>query len=239
MGLVYEFLRFDGKSSLDFDVRISGGGTYLAPARDVQSVSVPGRNGDLHIDNGRFANVKVKYPAFIVKGFRENFDAFKAFMLSRSGYKRLEDSYHPDYYRLACFSSAIEPKMTVLNRAGSFDVTFDCDPRRFLKSGQRAKVLTAAGQLKNRTEFPAKPIIRAYGVGSFTINGRTITITQADGYTDINSESENAYKGSVNCNGNVTFGDSWHSFPVLDPGLNEISFTGLSRLEITPNWWTI
>lgn len=243
MGLVvYEYLRFDGKSSLDYDVRISGSGTYAAPARDVQSVSVPGRNGDLHIDNGRFSNVKIKYPAYITKNFRENFDAFKAFMLSRIGYKKLEDSYHPEYYRMACYSQAVEPKMSTLNRAGSFDLVFDCDPRRFLKSGTRAKVYSGAGivfNLKNPTEFQAKPLIRAYGTGTIDINGRTITITQANEYTDINSESENAYKGSTNCNANITFGNSWHLFPVLVPGLNVISFTGLTSIEVTPNWWTI
>ena len=61
----FEYLTFNGKNSAEFGVWISGGGTYNAPARDVEMVSVPGRNGDISYDNGRFQNVAVTYPAFI------------------------------------------------------------------------------------------------------------------------------------------------------------------------------
>ena len=61
-----------GRDLADFGVYISGNGTYNAPARDVKSVAIPGRNGELTLDNGRFKNVTVKYPAFIVEDFGRN-----------------------------------------------------------------------------------------------------------------------------------------------------------------------
>ena len=237
MGIIYEYFMFNGVNSRDYDVWISGNGTFDAPARDVSSESVPGRNGDLHIDNGRFNNIKITYPAFITKDFQHNFNAFKAFLLSQRGYKKLEDSYNPGFYRMASYQEAIAPKMVPLNRAGSFDIVFDCMPQRFLVEGDRVKTFTAAGSLKNPTLYDALPLIRAYGTGSLTVNGTTIQISSANVYTDIDCDIQEAYKGSTSCNANITLADG--AFPVLSPGLNTISFTGLTQLDITPHWWTI
>lgn len=237
MGLAYEYLTYNGKSSRDFEVWISGNGTFDAPERDVESVSVPGRNGDLHIDNGRFKNIAITYPAFITKNFRHNFDAFKAYMLSQRGYKRLMDSYNPEYYRLAAYKNAISPDMAPLNRAGSFEIVFDCDPRRFLVAGEKSVRFTAAGSMRNPTLYDAKPLIRAYGTGYFIIAGIRITITSANSYTDIDCELQEAYKGSTSCNNNITLNNG--EFPALKSGKNTISMSGISRLEITPRWWTV
>ena len=236
--VINEYLMFDGKSSLDYGVIISGSGVYNSPARDIESIAIPGRNGELHIDNGRFENIKVTYPAFIVKDFEHNFNAFKAMLKSTIGYKRLEDSYQPKYYRLGLFSDELNPSMAVRNVAGSFNISFDCDPRLFLKSGEEVIEYTSSGQqIKNPTEFNSKPLIRAYGTGSVTVGGITITVNTADVYTDLNCELMEAYKGSTNCNGNITVNS--YKFPELLPGLNTITFNGLSKVEITPNWWTI
>jgi phage-related protein len=67
-----------------------------------------------------------------------------------------------------------------------------------------------------------------------TINGVTLAISSADVYTDLDCNIQEAYKGSTNCNGNVT-GD----FPELVPGSNTIRFSGFSKLEIVPHWYTI
>lgn len=235
MGVVYQYFTFNGKSSRDFEVWISGSGTFNAPRRDVESIAVPGRNGNLHIDNGRFDNIEITYPAFIVKAFRQNFDAFKAYMNAQSGYKVLRDSYHPEYYRKARFAGELQPEMTTLNREGTFDIVFDCDPRRFMISGEKLRQFTGE-TIMNPTLFSSKPLIRVYGTGTLRVNDISVVISNADEYTDINSEIEEAYKGSVNCNGNITLTDG--EFPVLKPGSNSISYTG-NRIDIAPNWWTV
>lgn len=237
MGLAFEYLTYNGKSSRDFDVCISGNGVYNTPARDVEAIAIPGRNGDLHIENERFENVSITYPAYITKNFAENFDAFKAYLLSQRGYKRLMDSYAPDFYRLASYSNAIAPEMTPLNRWGKFDVTFDCDPRRFLVSGDKVVAFSANGSIKNPTLYNALPFIRAYGTGYFEISGVRVTITSASTYTDIDCELQEAYKGSTNCNGNITLNNG--EFPKLIPGVNQVTISGLSRIELSSRWWTI
>ena len=79
MGLVYEYLTFAGRSSEDFKAHISGSGTFVSPTRDVESIAVPGRNGDLHIDQGRYENINITYPAFITEDFEKKYSALKEF----------------------------------------------------------------------------------------------------------------------------------------------------------------
>ena len=128
-------LIFGNVNSNDHFVFITGSGTFSAPQRDVEYVSVPGRNGDLVIDNGKWNNIRVTYPASIPDDFEENMSAFRAKICKLKGYQKLEDSYHPDEYRLGVFADGLEPRTTQRNRGGTFDISFNCKPQRFLKSG--------------------------------------------------------------------------------------------------------
>ena len=238
MGVIYQnYLTIDGRSTLDFNTWISGGGTYGSPVRDVKAVSVPGRNGDIVIDNGRYENVSLAYEAFIPKDFDYNMGALRSFLSSLRGYKRLEDTYHPEEYRLALFSAGLEPKTTTLNRAGSFTLTFNCKPQRFLRSGELPVTFSDDSSIYNDTLYEAEPVIRAFGTGTLTIGDVSVQVTTADGYTDIDSRIQEAYKGSINCNANIVLTDG--VFPTIKPGLNEVEFTGFTSIQITPHWWTL
>ena len=136
---------YDGKKSSDFGVYISGSGTYGGPERDMEAVSIPGKNGDLLLDNGRWKNKTLSYPAFIPKTFSRDIEPFRAWLLSSPGYKRLEDSYHPDEFRKACYRSGLDPKTGVMNFSGEFELAFDVMPPRYLKSGEKYTAPIMAG----------------------------------------------------------------------------------------------
>ncbi|MFR5586364.1 MAG: hypothetical protein ACLUZX_01290 [Subdoligranulum sp.] len=55
-----QYLSFAGKSSKDFLLYLSGPGVYDSPAADVESTSVPGRNGDIITENAHW-NMKRSY----------------------------------------------------------------------------------------------------------------------------------------------------------------------------------
>lgn len=131
-----ESLTFGGVNSADYGVWLTGSGTFGAPERDIEYVSVPGRNGDLALDNGRYENIEVTYPANIPTDFGNKLEAFRAALCRQRGYQRLEDSYHPDEYRLGVFGSGMDPDVIPLNRGGDFKLAFTCKPQRFLKSGE-------------------------------------------------------------------------------------------------------
>lgn len=228
---------FDGKPLSEFGVYSSGKGTYATPSRSVEYVQVPGRNGNLIIDNGRFENIVVPYDSFIVEHLRERFAGLRAFLLSRRGYKRLEDSFQPEEFRLASFSDSINPELTQLNREGMFTLNFNCKPQRFLKIGEQEKEFTDDGTIYNPTLFDAKPLLRVYGTGSVSLNGSAVRITDATEYTDIDCDTMNAYKGTENRNQYVEF---VNDAITLGEGENTILLNDdVTRVVITPRWWTI
>ena len=232
------YLTFAGRSTHEFGIWISGESTFSAPERNVESQEVAGRNGSLLFDKGNFKNMAVKYPAFIKEGMPNRIRDFLNFAGSQIGYQRLEDTYHPYEYRMGRF----KPNMTIdssgyMNRSGKFTLEFDCKPQRFLKSGEEITTLEADGVILNRTLQNAKPLLRVYGTaGAIEIGAETIEISAINDYVDIDCEIMDAYKGAVNCNGNVSFTDDI----VLSPGDNNISLSGgITKIEITPRWFII
>ena len=107
-----DFFIFGGVNSLDYGVLLDGSGTTTAPERDVMTVTIPGRSGDLLVDAGRWKNTTVSYPCTIAREFEGRFAAFKQALLAEGGYKRLEDTLHPDEYRLAYLAGPLEPDWT-------------------------------------------------------------------------------------------------------------------------------
>ena len=232
------YFTLDGVDSRDFGVYISGQGTFNASARDYNMIPVPGRNGDLVGPEKRFQNGTLVYPAFIYANFKQNIADFRNFLLSLVGYHDLIDSYHPTEIRKVLFQGPFNAEVVTKNDAGSFDVEFICKPQRFLTSGQQVTTLTADGSITNPTLFDSQPLMRVYGVGALGVGSQTVTITQADEYTDIDSEMMDAFKGTANKNPYVQLTD--HNFPVFKPGVNNISLgTGITKVEITPRWWIV
>ena len=129
-------LTFNGTSSLSLGVAISGEGSYDSPSRDRTVVTIPGRNGDLVIDNGRFQNIKVTYPAFVFGDLAASAALIRAWMMGPTVSARLEDDYHPEEYRQAMFSGSVGFNTTAWNQHAEFDIVFNCKPQRFLKSGE-------------------------------------------------------------------------------------------------------
>lgn len=228
-----------------FGIGIAGGGTWTKPKPIMERISVPGRNGELVSFTGAYENVEVTYRCGIPKGMATKYDDFASALLANPGYCRLEDTYHPGYYRMAVLSSIGAPAMGPMFKTGEFDVTFNCKPQMFLKTGEKMITFTnysaTSYSYTNPTLFTAKPLIRAYGYGSFTIGDTTVTISAADSYTDLDCETENAYKDTSATNRNSYITLSGDHFPRLQPGKTSITFyaNSITKLEIYPRWWQL
>ena len=179
---LYKGLVFDGVDSRDYGIYITGDAVFNSPERDVEMIEIPGRNGTYALDKGRFSNIEVSYPAGIFgdteADFRQGIRAFRNALASRKGYKRLEDEYNPDEYRMAVYKKGLEVTPTAL-KAGEFTITFDCQPQRFLKSGETAVSVASGGTLNNPTLFESHPLISAYidNAATLTIGDKTIAYT--------------------------------------------------------------
>lgn len=229
-------LTYGGVSTRDFNTWISGEAVYDSPERDVSYIKVPGRSGDLVIDNKRYNNITIRYTAFIKRDFDRNFNALREYLYSVTGYQRITDTYHPDEFRMGMFAGQLSPATTSGNREGTFELAFNCKPYRYLKSGEVSETFTASGSILNGTHYDAAPLIRVYGKGNVGIGDKTVVVSSSDGYVDIDCETGDAYKGETNCNGDVTMPED----VVLKPGLNGISLgAGVTKVEVTPRWRTI
>lgn len=245
---------FDNYDSEQAELYINGHKTFDSPERNYTFQQIKGKDGDFAMDEGTFKNVELTYEKCFFRpgdqsmqnGFDRPFSALKNTLLSKSGYKRLEDTYHPDEFRLAVFRKAIQPLMDEGNEFGVFDLIFECKPQRFLKSGEDTITITDYGAhsfgmpITNPTLFASKPIIRVYGTGYVYIGNYSFNVLEADGYTDIDCEIMDCYKGAENRNPYVQFAN--HEFPKLVPGSNlirKLSLSNITKLEIIPRWFTI
>ena len=178
-GNIFKALSFDNVSSRTYGVYITGEAVYNAPEREVEMISIPGRNGAFALDKGRFENIEVTYPAGIFADSETNFaDAiseFRNFLCSRNGYVRLQDEYNPNEYRMAIYKSGLEVEPAQL-KAGEFDITFDCKPQRFLTSGETATAVASGGTVSNPTLFPSSPLLELVGYGAISLNNDTVSV---------------------------------------------------------------
>lgn len=182
-GAIYKALKFDNVSSRTYGVYITGEAVYNAPERDVEMITIPGRNGSFALDKGRFQNIEVSYPAGIFADteadFRQAISDFRNFLCSRKGYVRLQDEYNPDEYRMAVYKSGLEVTPAML-KAGEFTITFDCKPQRWLTSGESAVTVTSGDELTNPTLFESGPLLEVDGYGTIQFNGYEVDIADTE-----------------------------------------------------------
>ena len=146
-------VRYQAKGNFVFDdINLSSYNAFafycnvLTPAvRDVEMVSVPGRNGDILFDNGRYKNVDRVYRVK-VNGY-SNIKALLSALSAKIGYYRLEDTYETDYY----FKARLNTSRVVIfdGDEASLEIVFDRIPQKYPKS---SGVLVTAQEIDR--EYP-------------------------------------------------------------------------------------
>lgn len=173
-------LIFGNVDSSDYGIYISGDGVYNAPERAVNFVEVPGRDGAIAIDQGRYSNITVTYPAGVFARdqaeFRDKLSAFRNAILSQKGYKRLTDSYHPEEYRMGLYASGLEVSPVNMGSAGQFSLAFQCKPQRWLIDGDYPIPVNDDDIMINPTLFDSRPLLEMTGYGDIEFNGYTISV---------------------------------------------------------------
>ena len=177
---IYNSLSFGGVNSADYGIYITGEGVYNAPKRVVDMVNVPGRNGAIAIDQGRWENIEIEYPAgtfgMTEAEFRTAVSNFRNAVCSQIGYQRLTDTYHPDEYRMALYVEGLEVEPTPQKKAGEFTLKFNAKPQRWLIEGETAVTVSDGDTLTNPTPYDAGPLLMVEGYGNIDFNGYDIAI---------------------------------------------------------------
>lgn len=232
---------YNGRSSKEIGLEVETFPPYQAPRRKYETIHVPGRNGDLIFDDGSWENAIRSYDVSIGSFRRHYYDMMNSvseWLHSSYSYARLEDSYEPEYYRLAVYLEETSIS-NIFNHGGKGKIDFNCKPQRFLKIGDYATIVTKPTTIQNPTRYEALPIITVYGSGSGTleVGDCSVLISNIGDKIIIDSEIQDAYLGNINKNPVISVPKG---FPQLSTGLTKISFSGgISKVEVIPKWFTL
>lgn len=250
---VNDYFMLNGVDSRDFGVFLYRKETLSSPARVYQRIEVPGRNGDILIDDGKYKNVNLSYGAIILEKPYDNVTAFKNFLLSNAGsYGRLEDTFDTDEFYSAHISSGIVPSITPELDKVKCEIVFDRKPQRFLKLGEErgnfrapttfSSTYEIIGTLENPTYNQSNPILWVWGMGTVILNDYSFEVVQnmSGQPTVIDSEEQEAVYGDNIASANKNVKLHYGRFPRTSVGTNTISVSqGITRVRIEPRWWRL
>lgn len=242
---------FNKVSTADMGVVVQTPPTYSFPEKGYDVVSIEGRSGDIVIPKDSYSNVRKSYQIAAVfkpnSTFISNAGELIDWLMSTKGYARLEDSYEPDFYRMALYRSQGE-FTNFYDQVTTMNLMFECKPQRYLKSGETLISIPTNGvefELYNPEGYTSLPLIKVSGK---VIN---IEIFAGDKYhkveinneeivndITIDSELQDCYITERFLNNVTTL---TNEFPKLYSGYNRIKITGenVSNAFIKPNWWRL
>lgn len=235
------YIIYNGFDSREFGALVSSKNKYIPAVRRFQKFTVPGRNGDLIIDEKTYDDVPIQYQLTFY-GIKNPALVFESLRKSLSGceYKRLEDSDFPGEYRLAAVSGAFSVKKKSKScDCFKIDIKFVCKPQRYLNIGEM--LVAPQGEIFNPTDNVAYPLIKFNTIsdsGYISINDNVLSFSDATPETAItvDTESYNAYTDSGQ---NVNYLFAYPDELQVNPGANVVSNSGIGSLYIIPRWWIL
>lgn len=256
--MLNETFYIDGVDARNFGIYLQKPIEFSEAIPIVDRQSIPGRNGDLIFETGAYENRTATASCFCLqKDVEKAIGAAGRFLMSKHGYRRLETSDDPDHFWLARIenSPAISQRMRML---APFEITFDCKPQRFLKSGEEKIIIQTNEEqivynIYNPFGFPSLPLLHIHwaelgdddtenfiALQFFTDSGEKGTVSarqvkEKDLYIDC--DTHNAYNENGNQNNKIRS----YEFPSLRPGLNHLNIYQFSvdHIEFTPRWWEL
>ena len=234
-----DFFWLDNQRCDAFGIRLQGPITFSQPMPRMETVTVPGRNGDLHYYEGAYNNVTGEARCFALEMeyVGKALSNIARYTLLEPGYHRLETSDEPDIFRMATVTAGpnTEIRMRIL---APFDLAFDCMPQKFLLEGEQ-EIEVDNGLVLLNEWFPALPLISITGSGEGMLSINDKHLSTLEGFTGTliyDADTQNAYYGSSNRNGVISAPDAL----VLPHGECEITWSGgIESVTITPRWWTL
>ena len=236
-------IRFNGISSDEVGVIVEHFPSVVFPERRIETFQIPGRNGDVVIDSEVYDNYDQPYDVFFDSkkygGLEAAIPVIASWLLSGTGYQRLEDTYFPEFYRMAYVSDA-HSFLSWFNEYGRGTLTFKCAPQRWYKIGEKEITVTNGGKILNPTSFKALPYI---GFPYNSYYSLTITFTDSNGSRSITTDS-NARLEGINIathEGSISNGNYEDMYLGKETTITWTASSGTNptSLSIVPHWWTI
>ena len=239
---------YDGKSSSDFGIIVEAFPAMNHGAKRGEPYQIAGRNGVFYDEDGTFDNYVQAYQIAIREGLFRPADKRCADIqawLSGSGFKRLEDSFEPEFFKLARYAGPLNVEQ-ILGHVGRCTLEFECQPERWLKSGETPVDLSSSSTIENPTAYTAKPGIAVFGSSGslipIAVDGDVLMEVQGQGSDAVLidcAEGTIQNNGGTNLYGATIFYTSYHDFPTIPPGAHTITATGATALLVLPRWYVL
>ena len=221
---------FNGIDSREMGVIVTAMPETVRAERRIESITVAGRNGSLHTDEGVYESYDRTMECALIK--RARLDEITAWLV---GSGEMTFSTEPDkVYRVTIANKiSIAQMMRVFQK---FQVILDTQPFKYsVNAAGDALELTAPTTIRNSGTVYSEPLITVYGSGdiTLTINGADFPLYGVQESITIDSEMMEVFKGNTNQNGK--YGGA--EFPRFEVGKNEIRWTGnVCKIKIQPRW---
>lgn len=228
--MIYSFT-WNGTNCREKGVRLQSMPPVIRPEERVGHVTIPGRAGEMTLTEGvDIYNSYIQTIPMTVKT-KENVRAVEAW-LRGEGYVTF--SGQPDLKQKARVINAVNFQKHGRNSVWwDGEVQFYCDPIKHAVTENAIELTTSGATVTNAGDLRGYPRIAITGSGIVTVasGGATLTLPECvDGWV-IDCENEWILAGNTP-QMNACSGD----FPIFNPGENVVTFTGATKLTITPNW---
>lgn len=224
---------FDGVSAESMGLRIERYPVIHKPRKRLTTVTVPGRNGSLHLSDGSYEDIVIRYECWWKNKSSAYSTGRTAHEVAQWLYTapvgaRLEDTYDSTVFRTATFQGPMDIE-NILERFGRVTLEFQCRPEAWLKSAEKALTFTTSGGiLNNSTPFATRPLIHVVGAisGGLRIGDSALTLVFHDMEAHdiwIDCEEQEAWEvvDGVEVSANSTIRGA--DFITIQPGRNDVS----------------
>lgn len=227
---------YKGIRNDEMHLRVLNDVVFESPTRDVNVIQVPGRDGDLIVDNGRFNTVIRSIPCRIEvpngENVEETIHKISQWLVDDGNFHPFTWDNDPEFTYLARVSGSVVSNR-LLKTLGHTTIDFQLHPVKYLKTSLNETQIIESGRIHNPYGVTAKPLIRVIGDGNITIHigGRPLVLQGIVLGCIIDTETQTI----TSLSGQLTIFERMRSpFPVLTPGENQITGPRFVQIHVTP-----
>lgn len=243
---------FNGRRLSDLGAVITDPPSFEIAPRDLEFKAMPGASGDTVVDNKKYKNISKTYKVTSLPTLGADDEQGFTFRLTEwlqpdpsagqsIDYLQLRKSWLKGYFRKAICTEISEAKIEC-SGVVSASITLNIAPHLYSDVGTYPLTFTASNgevdvTVRNPEKWASLPVIRIVGSGDFSciVGSQAMICQNVDTAIVIDASESEVYDASGNLyNSHI----STLKMPSLLPGDNRIRITGsgLTRVELTPNW---
>lgn len=237
-------------NSADYNIYVLDNNDDDVAEPDYEYVSIPGRDGDLTLWNGKYKNKMITYTCYCSQNAKTNIPAFMSAILASPTVARIEDTIHSDYFKQGTVVGGNSPVYSDGGATARFELTFNCKPQKWLKSGEQEVEITgtsisSATRLTNPTVYPAIPLLEITGYGTCQLSypNYKLTIDSGAGSNVILHDCDTNHTYRIGTNASL---NSYATvvLPALWADRKGFAYLSAYRastmtLKIIPRWWKL